>query len=134
MSVMRNLRMNEVNGTIGEALKEVGFRRYNRSSTKLVKTINPETQAFIFLGVSRKQSRFFIDPVIGLYNSKLSDRAQFEDESQLGDCRIFSLVLGLRAGWDRLLVDSPEALIDAASAVKKAIVEIGMPIFLRMIP
>jgi hypothetical protein len=92
---------------------------------KLVRKINDQSEVFIYPGVQKKGASILIDPVIGLENTILRERALAMGWD--GSTRVCHAHLGLKASWDRFYVQTEQELDAATTQVVKAVVEIGLP-------
>ena len=96
---------------------------------KLIKGINPETEIFLYPGVSKKRGELRLVPVIGIENFVLRERLLSTGWN--GDTRACHAYLGMLDSWGHLVVHSEADLDKAATRLVKSIKEVGLPIMMN---
>jgi hypothetical protein len=107
-------------------LEALGFAVARGRHLRLVKKINDQTEVFIYPGVRKRGADILVDPVIGVENIVLREAILASDPRLEPSTRVCHAYLGLLSSWGRFYVRTEQELVDAASQVVKAVVEIGL--------
>jgi hypothetical protein len=108
-------------------LESLGFVLTNAHPLRLAKSINDQSEVFVYPGVRKEGADIRIDPVIGVENTILRQRLLAIDKRWEGSTRVCHMYLGLKAGWNRFFVRTEQELDNAAYQIVRAVVEIGLP-------
>jgi hypothetical protein len=91
----------------------------------MVMQLNDETEVTLYPGVQRRLGSVLIDPVIVLYNTKLSARLLHSGwKDSLRVCHVY---LSMLSSWNRFYVNDDSELEQAIHQVVRSIVEVGLP-------
>lgn len=123
-----DITVKTVSGALAESLARDGFVEVKRRPLKLMKSTNPETDIFVFPNVERGRDGVFVDPIMGVYNGRLRQRAEVAGKHHLADYRVCTMSLCLRMEPGYILIPSSSNIADACELVVRVVNEIGMPL------
>jgi len=118
---------------LAEKFAAVGFTPTWNGRRRIVRPVNPETEAFIYLDVRRRSRRIVIDAMVGIDSVPLRT-VLARTGGDVGRSRVCFVLVGFKAGWGELVIRddaSREELEPWFDRIVDDALNIALPLVLR---